>query len=58
MVGIKMLWWKQDFFILTEAMQDSFEIGHIQYVNIGSEAFRTNFYIWWCSFCIQVSFGK
>lgn len=43
-----MLWWKQDFFILTEAMQDGFEtpVGHIQYVNIGTEAFRTNFYIW------------
>ena len=24
----------------------------------GSEAFRTNFYIWWCFLCIQVSFGN
>ena len=33
MVGcrIKMLRWEQDIFILTEAMQDSFEIGHVMY---------------------------
>ena len=29
-----MLWWEQDIFILTEAMQDSFEIGHVQCINI------------------------
>ena len=46
-------------FDVQSAFKTRFRIRHVWYINIltSPEALRTNFYIWYCFLCLQVSFG-